>query len=395
MALRNFCGFELGDNVEASTVLGGAYSTTTKRTGTYAWRCNTTTTGFASFQIGSMSAATGSDVNLSVADVWIRVYFRYADKPDANDEPILAFFNTSSAVKMEVRLGSDDKLAAYDSTPTVMATGATVLSADTWYLIEVRCGTGAAANWEVKINGVSEISGTGNLTTTNHGRVYLGKHANRNSQVVDFFYDDYAVSDSAYLGAGQCEVMVPNADGSTMLWTGGDFSNVDEIPADGDTTHLLSTLVIDEAALFGLESAASAGISGTINAVKSLCIIKRDNAEAANGTVSVRLRSGGTNANTSDIGVGSAYIDAGRVYETDPADAGAWTTADLDALEVGVVERETTNKTRVTLACVMVDFVPAAGGGQTIDMWGPRYELPARSRTQVVPSGTTGIKAAA
>jgi hypothetical protein len=49
------------------------------------------------------------------------------------------------------------------------------------------------------------------------------------------------------------------------------------------------------------------------------------------------------------------------VFETDPADAAAWTTAKLDALEVGCyLSGSSAVEQRVTLLGVVVEFVPAA-----------------------------------
>lgn len=366
MSTLYFTGFESGDTSEISN-LGTTQSVqaTTKRTGGYALQCNPTTTAVGYAQLFGL-ATSGVDTRYSAATAYYRFYFQYGTKPSANDEEMFtaeALVDSVPTQKLVIRLNSDGKLSVYDSVNLLLGTGATVLSSGTWYRIEVSVGTGLTADWELKINGTSEIDGTAAIGVDNNGSCVLGKFVNQNGNTVNFYYDDFLVSNSAFPGAGQCEVMQIDGDGTYTTWTigagaGSDWQNIEEIPHDSDTTYLLSTLTAGNASTGTLESAASAGISGTINCVKSHCVVKRDG--AANGTMQLRLRSGTTDDDTVNASSTANYVVREKLYDTDPADAGAWTTTDLDGIEVGIEEREATDKTRCTMACVFVDFTPAA-----------------------------------
>lgn len=363
MAVLNIVGFETGDTAEASNTSGTlSVQATVKRTGGYALRVNPTGTGAGLYAL--REHANGADGNFNAADVWHRVYFRVATAPGTGDEPILAAVTATQINKFELRLNSSRQLVAYNQALTLLATGTTALALNTWYRIEVRGGTGAAANWEVRIDGTTEISGTGDLTTTNNGRLQLGKVANRNGNSVDFFYDDVAVDNATWPGAGQIEIMQPDANG---FYTGfsagagvGDWRDLDEMPTDGDTTYLKST-ANGNAVTVNLESAANAGISGTVKCVKTLSSTVRDG--AANSTMQARIRSGSTDATSGNAGVlGSYGLRAARLLETDPATGAAWTIAGLDGVEAGVVDNDATDRMRVSTVALAVDFVP---GGTT------------------------------
>jgi hypothetical protein len=359
-AIVQICGFESGSSIETIQT-GGTFDaayTSVKRTGSYALRTAPTTTAAGWVELRAVGGA-------SAATYYTRFYFRYATKAASSDEPIAAVMNASSVLKFELRLNSAGNLVAYDATPTVISTGASVLSSGTWYRIEVRVTeVGAGTDtWEVKINGTSELTGTNDLGASNVLATRFGKTTNRNGNTVDYVYDDIAMSDSAYPGPGQVSIMRPDGDGVATTWTigagaGSDWENVEEVPHDSDTTYLLSTLVSGDASTVTLESAAAAGISGTISAVKGLTMVKRD--AASDGTYQVRLRAGGTNSDSSNATATSAYTAGQRLLTTDPSDSNPWTTADLDGLEVGIEQNETSDRTRVSAMYVMVDYEPGA-----------------------------------
>lgn len=369
-AVVQICGFETGDATEAVSTNGtfDAGYTAVKRTGAYALRVNPTTTA-----AGSVEFRRGSLANLGNS-VFVRIYFRYATKPAANHEPILTIINTVGALKFELRINSSGNLLGYDSGVAAITDGtgaAATLAQDTWYRIEVNLnevGAGDTDTVTVKVDGVDDITGTDDFGANEVLGVWPGKRTNRSGQTVDFFYDDISIDTANYPGAGQVSIMRPDGDGNVTVWTvgagaGADWTNIEEVPNDGDTTYLLSTLTINEASTVTLESASSAGITGTIAAVKAVAVMKRDG--AGNGTAWVRIRAGGTDSDAGSFTIGSTYNAAGaNVRDTDPSDSTAWTLSDLESLEVGVKEGEVTDRTRATAIYAMVDYVPGAASNR-------------------------------
>lgn len=363
MTCVRICGWETQDISEAGSSGGTvSISTSIKRTGQASARSNPTTTGTGSVNVTGVGA-TGINTAFNLATSYTRFYFRYDTKPASNDEEFYNCNNTRG-IKLSLRLNSSGNIVAYDTTPTIITTGATVLASGTWYRIEVKCGTGTSAAWEIKVDGTVEISGTNNLNAANMSSNNFGKQNNRNSQTVDFYYDDVNISDSGYPGSGQIEVMQPDANGNYQNWSigagsGSHYQQVDELPSDGDTTYLVSAININ-AETEALESGASAGITGTVNVVQSFVVVKRDNA-AGNGSVKLRTRSGSTDSDASTYASTSSYVLLSKIFETDPATSAAWVLSALDSVEVGCLhDTMTVLNTRMTVAGVMVDFVPAA-----------------------------------
>lgn len=362
MALLRFTGFEtlvLSD----ATSSGGTVSvnTTTKRTGAAALRCNPTTTAVGWVRIGGLNSL-GSNASANVATMYSTFYFYIATAPASNDEGFCDVNDTVANVKLHLRLNSSRQIVVYDNTITIVATGSTALSTSTWYRIEVMTTTSASAsNYEVKIDGVSELSGTCTQGNTNNGFIRLGKQTNYNSNTVDFYYDDLALSDSAYLGAGEIKRMAPDSDGSTQQWTSGtapsDYTQIDE-QTPSDTDYVQSNGSASQLALFNLESSSSAGISGTINAFMAIARIK----ENATGTSSniVRVKSSSATNDTSALNYTTTYAYTHKLTTVDPNTSAAWTTGGLDAVEIGTLENNA-----VAMVCSYVSgfayYTPSVG----------------------------------
>ena len=360
----NTVGFESGDSLEADTTSGTfSVQTTTKRTGSYALQTNPTTTAIGYYDIRCY-IATGAGSNCSEASIFPGFQFQYATLPASGDEDIADTIDTSNAKKMTVRINSDANLSVYNAAGTLLDTGATVLSASTWYLIEIKSTTGATSDYELKINGVSELSGTDSFGTGNNRGLRLGKIMNTGGNTVNYYYDDVIIDNAAYVGAGQVTVMYPNANGNYQTWSvgagaGDHYTIVDEIPHDTDTTYLLSSGADEEAETEALIDSGTAGISGTVNMVRGFVVTKR--AAGSNGSIKVRLRSGSTDSDSTGVATSSAYLMRGKAFATDPATSAAWLVAALDSVEMGAVENQTgTALSRMTLTAIMVHYAPAA-----------------------------------
>lgn len=366
-----FGGFEEGDTGSVQNCSGTrAIVTGPVRTGTYSFRINPTTTGTGTCSIRGYSTTGSAPANgVDSAVAYYRTYFRYATKPASNDEEIAVVVDTSAVAKLYLRLNSAGNIVAYDSTNTAVATGATVLSVNTWYIIEISVGTGATSNYEIKLaqdsatllDPATELSGTGAFGTTNNGGFALGKVTNRNGNSVDFFYDDYFVSPTAYPGPGGTKILKPAADGTNQTFTigagaGSHYQIVNTIPTDGDTSYLLSDLTVGHLETEAITSTATAGVSGIINGVRSSASVKRDG--ASNGSVMCCIKSGATTDCHSSSSISSSYVMLHKLYLTDPNTGSAWTTINLDAVEVGLKENSASNKTRLSETFLMVDFLP-------------------------------------
>lgn len=341
MAITQFTGFNLGTG-EPSQANGGTFSIqgTTVKTGTYALQCNPTTTGVGWWRLGSLEAP-GYMSGQSIATAFCKFDFQVGTAPSTNDETFFETQDFSGGLpKLQLRLNSTRNIVAYNSAGSAMATGATVLSLNTWYAISCKSGTGASASWEVQINGVSEISGTGNLQTNNNSTFAMGKPQNSNNRSVNFYYDNFIVDDTSYpASTSVVYISIPISNGTTFTWTAGTAANytaTTEIPANGDTSYIANLSALSQQSLVNFQSSTTIGMTtGTIKSVKLSADIR-----TITGSTSfhVRLLSGATTSDTTADTLSTSYDYRQKIYNTDPNGSISWTSSAYDALQGGVLE---------------------------------------------------------
>lgn len=329
MAFLNIFGAETQNASEFESTAGTfSYSTTTKRTGAASFRCNpTTATGYG---VLVKHAATGAMTNFAVAnDLYVTFYAWFDTLPSA-DIMIAAFYDSVFTGDLEVaavQLNSAGNVRC-SGQGSVSATAGTITTG-AWNKFRLRLQGGAGTAY-VSLNEGAFVSVIGGGGSANRFAIGILEAA-----TADAYFDDVAISDTAYPGSGEVRIMKPNATGNYTAWTDGAGTaptNVAEVPHDSDTGYITS-IVASDVETEAMESAATAGIVGTIAVVKSVGIM-RDLTSTA--TVELRLRSATTDNDTTTVTLGTTYRAYAKLYETDPATAAAWAVTALDSIEVGV-----------------------------------------------------------
>ena len=361
MSILNFTGWEqggtlsteAGDDYQPFQGSGGTGSIVTSpvKHGTYAIRFAKTSTNTRWQSVPTARNADGSinENSGSYAEMYVEFYFRYATKPGSNYEEIMEIQSSGGDTIAFLALNSSGNIVVYDfnnySTPVLVATGSTALSQDTWYKVQFKIVAGGSGSYQLKIDDVSDASGSRAwVITANTRKLSIGVRRNFNSQDIDFYLDDLVISDIAFIltsGEHAIKALKPNANGSTMQWSGGtgasDYTQVDEVPID-DADYVKSSSSGGQVALFDLQSRSDAGIqNGSIYAVKAITISRK---ESGSGTSTVvRIRSNTTNSdNASGYSHNTLTIGLGRILATDPATSSVWTGSAIDDLEIGEVE---------------------------------------------------------
>jgi len=162
-------------------------------------------------------------------------------------------------------------------------------------------------------------------------------------------------------GAGAVAILLPRANGTYAEWDAGvgagNYTDLNEIPPNDDTTYMTTSTNTKRLSSL-VTSAATAGITGTINAVKTV-VVGRDVSNTVNNQIG--MRSGTTDNYTTDYDYAGAYEYRGKVYNTDPNTGAAWTLAAIDSVQP--IHKHTQSQSRV-LRCtwqgIMVDYTPPA-----------------------------------
>lgn len=238
--------------------------------------------------------------------------------------------------------GKISLLRGGSSTGTVLATGNTALSTGTWYYIELKSTIhDTTGSYEVRINGVTEFSGTG-ADTRNGGTsgivdtVGLGQASNSGEDSYDDFYvcDTSGSTNNDFLGDCRIDTLFPNGDGNYTAFTPSTGSThytlVDETaPNTTDYNSGASSGDRDSYAFQDLTTLSSQTIYGIqINAAA----LKSDAGARSLGTMS---RLSGTNKDGTGAALSTSQTYISEIQETDPASA-AWTQTNVDSAEYGV-----------------------------------------------------------
>jgi hypothetical protein len=157
--------------------------------------------------------------------------------------------------------------------------------------------------------------------------------------------------------------LLPNGQGVTNQWTAGtnasDYLETDETPADNDTTYVASTGGAGELQLFAMQSLSDVSvIAGTIAGVAG--IVDRREASAGSSSGLVRIYSNGATVDTTVEDISTSYVYRTKLALTDPNTSVAWTTAGVDAMQIGVNEDNAVTM-RATLARASVLYAPSTG----------------------------------
>jgi len=361
----NFAGAESGDLTEFTGYEGNVTAdSTTKRTGGYSIRFNNAAGEAADAWIHK-PATTGvvGATSVNVDPCYHRFYLRVATAPSAGQNPATFYIPTYSTIagKCSYQLDSNRKIRLYDSGDSLVATSTTVLSLNTWYLIEIKSSNGSDSAYELRINGTTEFSGTCNQASANTSGARLGITGGH-AESLDFYIDDWAIGSGDWLGPGACLGMAPDGNGTYTDWAGGtnpfDYTVVDENPPNDTDYVMCGTTAADMAETYTLQSCATVGISGTINAFKA-GVRTRENATGTTAN-SIRIRSNTTDSDSATLNGTTTPVSRYIVKATDPATSAAWTTSGLDAVEIGSVETSQV-KTRMTWVRGFVDFTAPMG----------------------------------
>ena len=385
MAITRLTGFESGSSGELQINGTASFVTSGQRTGSYALRCNPTTTGTGYCRIYSISATgviVGTPAAFADGSV-IGFAFKAATLPAASEERIASGYPVSlatSAWVLKITSGGLLKLYGTGGT-TLITTGATVIGA-TYVYIEVRVNSATDA-YEVRINGTAEFSGTDAALTAVPEAFFLGKPFNDNGQTVDFYYDDVYVDEAGTFQATttatpEVRILLPNAAGDGTGWTNGTgtqtFAEVDEVPpeSDGtDLTYLQAAATEDNTyRTSNVESTATKGVTGTILAVDGYVWAKTGSVSGTS-TVGIRVRSNTTNSDGTGFELTTTYQGIHRTLATDPNGGGAWTSGGVDGVQIGMFAGTIAQTQRFSASYVFVlALVTAASGALTLQAIG-------------------------
>jgi hypothetical protein len=107
---------------------------------------------------------------------------------------ICDILDSAGVYQAGLHLNTNGNLVLYDIVGSPIATGATVLSLGTTYILQIQIGTGALGAFEVDINKALELTGNGNFGLNNVGGIALG--GRNGSYQRTSYYDNVLIDDA-------------------------------------------------------------------------------------------------------------------------------------------------------------------------------------------------------
>jgi len=236
---------------------------------------------------------------------------------------------------MNLRIQTDGELAAYLGNTFKQATLGLGIVSGSWYYIEFKVLCAASGTYEVCVNGVSILSGSGDTRGGSHSynnTFYL----QGNPATIDDLYclDSTGSINNDFLGNMRVETIRPSANGTSTQWTpntGINCNAVKEQLCDDNTTY------VEDGTMGHKDLYTYANLTGITFGVKGVKI--NTDAEATDVsaiTLIDKCSSNGTESNSSQTLTVNSYTSYGRILETDPSTVNTWTVNAVNAAEFGI-----------------------------------------------------------
>jgi len=349
-------GYETGDinesgvsSIGGSSTLTVVSSTPTPRGATYCLKAATTaTTAIVTYKTFTFPAAK--------TEVWLRfAVYIHSTGGLITEYTCAVLCDSTGAVQSNIGWDVATNVLtlrlAGTSAGTLLASSSATIPVDTWHLVEWRTqitSTSAGVS-EVWLDGTRVINFSGDNTATSTANVQslrLGFIAANSAATRSYVaIDDIAVNDTSgtinngQIGDGRVVLLKPNGAGSNTAQTrggtdsGANWSQVDELPPS--LTDYVFSATAATRDTYVIEDIPSG--SWTVNCVEVVAFAA--NSDALTGSLGLTVKSGATTNEGSAQALTTTGTYYRQQYETDPNTTAAWSTAAVNALEVGTTVR--------------------------------------------------------
>ena len=250
---------------------------------------------------------------------------------------------SDGTVGMRLGTDADGSIRVYLGAGELGRTVPGVINPQRWHYIEFKvvCDN-TTGSYELKVDGISEISASGIDTQSNlayYDQVLLAGADLSAAETPRF--DDFFIMDGSggsyddFIGQRKINIVVPDGDTATVDWTVSGGSNhwelVDERDPDDDTNYVEDTVSTDQDRWTYSALADMGGID-------ALCLITDVRVTDANTyDLTTIVKSGGVEY-AENVGTisSTAYAMPERLMLVDPDTATAWTQSGVNSVEMGV-----------------------------------------------------------
>jgi len=354
-----FCGFEIANSTEmivpsVGSVVFGSTPANAHGGGLYGTRYITISgTGATTNYITILDLETdGSWKNLAYSPLFIEFALRAVTLPTVGQsEQILAVRTAivSGLQKLDLRINSHTgghyHLDLYDRDGVLLASGTTELATGTYYWVGLTYTNSsgpavADGTYTLKINGVTEFSGTnGKFRLANGAVLFMGNYTRRATSAFSIVLDDVVLDSAGFNGECYAAAMMPTGAGNYNQWV-GTYADVDELPPDTADYIYEHRTGRKESYICADLPGSPVGMVHSILAVKGYWQSLWETFTPGSDLLGYFIRSAAVDYQSADdwfadSGVG-IWTPRQVLWRVNPGTSAAWSTAVVNALEVGI-----------------------------------------------------------
>lgn len=284
----------------------------------------------------------------SEAEIWMRVGIYIANAPVAGSGSIIRFVDSNGAIAASVGYNyATNLLSIYRGDFSVLLAAATVpMGTASWSCLEVHYKPlNVAGVFDLYLESVLICHDTSGNTRAGSVNNVVSVQIKTPAVSVTHIWDDLAVNNVSggdnngrfADGSGRLGGILglkPNGD-NAVQWTpnsgGTNYTQVDEVPADGDTTYVYDSTV-GHRDLYDIED-----IPGTVISIATVHVdTTARNTDASGNQISIVTNSGGTITVEAPVSLTQTYtLYRSQTFGVDPHTGVAWLEAGVNALLVG------------------------------------------------------------
>jgi len=308
--------------------------TTQKRTGAYA------------FYTASSNAYAKAQLPAALTELYLRVGL-YPISLAGGGGCVVEFRSPTNTLQACLTANPISRVMNYclGNQTTVLA-GTHPLLLNQWQCIEIYYKVADAPNgvFTVKLDGVTDITFTGDTRNTDATVQYAQFMYSNDSYKTNGYFDDIAINDTAgalnnsWIGRGGIYPIFPDLAATyTDLHAsvGNGWDCINEVPPS-DTDYVYDE-VVDQKSTYRMTDLTPT--TGTIDAINVIMRAKLD--AAGVGSIARLIRSNAVDSQGADVPLDTSARTITEIIETDPGAAPGtlWTIARVNALEAGAVVR--------------------------------------------------------
>ena len=209
-----------------------------------------------------------------------------------------------------------------------------------WSFVELKIQCGASGTYEIRVDGISVLSGTGvtrnGVYSYHDGFALVGSNNNLIVYYDDlYFLDASGTANNTFLGNVRAITLRPSASGDLTQFTpdsGTNYARVNEAIC-GDDSNYVESATTTQSDLYNY--ADSVSIPADIKGIQINTDVRET--DVTNWILQNLCKSGGTSNNSANITVATtSYVTRSSILETDPNTSNAWTVTSVNAAQFGI-----------------------------------------------------------